>query len=229
MAPRSKASPNPAEQVDEIQKQRMGLAVEKATAQSELERSYDALGIGEPLGPNTAGRPTVRPLPAGELSIVERRQIAEEAQALGRDHEPFEVIAKDEGELGAKIRANGPRTVALEGAMRTLAEEIEAVEAEHRGFFVRLAEEGAGAAEAQIDALLKALDATTQVLQDTWGRWNRVSIGVSTRDLAHVRRELEETRRTCCWPQRSEAAYRSREATTTLSVPEVREQLLEMI
>jgi hypothetical protein len=224
-----KKDPNPAERVDEISAQRMKLAVEKATARSEVERAYDALGVAEPLGPHAAGRPVVRPLPEGQLSIVERRQRAEEQQALGRDHEAFEAIVKDEASLGAKIRANGPRTVALEGAMRTLAEEIEAVEAEHRGFFVKLAEEGAGAAEAQIDALLKALDATTEVLQDTWGRWNRVSIPVSSRDLAHVRRELEETRRECCWPQRSEAAYRSREATTSLSVPEVREQLLEMI
>lgn len=212
MSARKKAPPTPSEQVAEISAQRMALAVERATARSEMERAYDALGVAEPLGPNAAGRPMVRPLPEGQLSIAERLQTAGELRRIGQDHEPIEPIKAEAAELWQVIKDNGPAIVELDGSMKRLADEIEALEARHRDYFVKLAEEGSRAAEAQVDKLLEAFDETTQALNDMWGRWGRVSIGVSTRDLSHIRRELQEARRECFWPGRSEENWRARKA-----------------
>jgi hypothetical protein len=208
MAPRKKASPTPDEQVAGVQAQRVALAVELSTTRSEMERAYDALGIAEPLGPNERGQATVRPLPEGQLSIVERRQAAEEAQALGRDREPFEAIAKDEADLGVTIRVNRPRIAALEGAVKTLAAEIEALEARHRDYFVMVAEEGSRGGEEQLDKLIAMFDETQAVLGDMWGRWTRVGVPVATDDLGDLRGRLLAVKRECCWPGESEARYR---------------------
>ena len=181
MAPPRKASPTPAEQVDERSAQREKLTADLATAMSETERAYDRLGVAEPTGPNVRGACTVRPLPEGELTILERRQQAEEARALGREHEPFDLIAADEADLVQKIQVNGPRVKALEGAIKTLADEIGPLEVQHRDFFIGLGEQGSREAEAQLDKLLAFIAETKPVVDGMWSAWTRVGIPVKMR------------------------------------------------
>jgi hypothetical protein len=165
---------NPAELIAELDAQKMALAVQRAEAQREMQAAHDRLGVAE-RGPNESGQGTVRPLPEGEFTIPERRQAAEEAQALGRDHEPLDLIAADEAELGVKIRVNRPRLAALEGAMATLRGEVEAIEDQHVEWFARKAH-GLSVAEVETRTVARAalMDAF-QARQDARAAWARVN------------------------------------------------------
>lgn len=203
------------------------LAKERDAARKAVEAAHAILGMYE-RGPNTVGLGTLHEPPEGTLTIPERQRRAEEAVDLERDHEPFEEILAAEAEAHRAIRDNARKVVSKSGSMETLTREIADLRVEHRGHFIACAEEGSTGAEAQLDRLLAEFDTTVELLKGAWGRWSEVGIPVSTNDLAHVRHELEEVRRECCWPRRSEAAYRG-QPKTSLSVSEAREPLIELI
>ena len=46
-------------------------------------------------------------------------------------------------------------------------------------------------------------DETKAQLDSMWSRWTQVKIGIATNDMGHIRLELKEVRRTCCWPAKS--------------------------
>jgi hypothetical protein len=171
MAPRK---PSPEALIAELQKQRVALAVECATARSEMERAYDALGIAEPTGPNERGQATVRPLPEGQLTTKERRQIAGELRRLGRDHEPLEEIDAEERELSGVIKANGPAITELEGSMARLAADIETIEETHIEWFARKAHESSLAEVEKRTVARSAVMEAFEAREDAKHRWLKV-------------------------------------------------------
>jgi len=169
---RAKKDKTPAELIAELEAQEMRIAVEKAEAQQALANACDLLGVVE-AGPNTRG--SVRAPADGSATIGERRQRAEEGRALGRDHEPLATIAAAEAELRRTITVNRPRIVALEGAMKTLTGEIEAIEDESIEWFARRAHESALAEVEQRKVARAAMMDTFQARQDAHARWSKVN------------------------------------------------------
>ncbi len=212
MAPRRKASPG--EQIEALEALKAEKATKRDGAQTALSSALDMLGVPE-TGPNILHPGPPRPPADGSLTIPERLKAAKRLDELGREHESFEEIHAAAAELHNIIKISRETVEATGGAIVTLDDEVATLRAAHRDYFVELAEEGSAAADAQLDRLLALYEETVGVLKDMWGRWTLVGIPISTNDLAHTRLELQEVRRGCCWPCRSEAAYRASQPTTS--------------
>jgi hypothetical protein len=217
MAARKK-DPTPGEQIEALEGLRAEKEARRDGAQTALSNAYDMLGQAES-GPNISHPGPPRPPADGSPTIPERLRAAKRMEELDREHEPFEAIREAAGELQNVIKISRETVEATTDAISTLTDEIATLRAEHRAYFVGLAEAGSAAADAQLDRLLTTFEETVKVLKDTWGRWGLVGIPVSATDLAHARLELQEVRRECCWPCRSEAAYRASQPTTAPEHP----------
>jgi hypothetical protein len=228
---------DPAAEIADLKAKQVKIAIERDEARRLMQAAYAALEIPE-RGPNAVGVGTFHKLAPGELTIPERFKAAEAARALEQKHEPLEAIEKDERDAHAALRTNSRRVESLSEAVKTRGEEIEKIEETHIEWLRGLAEAGTSGAEEQMDQLLKVFDATTQALSDWQGRWSRVRqaemrIGgnvtamVSTRELDHIRREIDEYRRRF-WPGLTEARYRGSQQASPVR-PSNAEPLAEII
>ncbi len=225
MTARKKDEPTPGEQIEALERLRSMKETEKDAAQIALSGAFDLLGVAEG-GPNINHPGPPRPPADGSRSIVERLKAAKHMEELGRDHEPFEEIRAAADELHNIIAACRETIEAKADAIGTLTDEVAQLRAEHRDHFIACNEQGSRAGEAILDEVLAAIDAAKPVVAGMWDGWSRVGIRISRNDeLDNARRVVENIRRECCWPGRSEAAYRGSQPKTSLSVPEVREQL----
>ena len=180
---------------------------ERGRAQDAVKSAHVLLALPEG-GPNVVHASIPRP-PDGTLTIPERWKAAKWLDELERDHEPFATIKKAEEKLHKAIEAGREKIESPTDAIQTLKDELKQIEADHHDHFRKRAEEGSRSGDAQRDKLLAVFDETTQALGDMWSRWTRVNTPISTRgDLGHIRRELEEVRKGCCWPGHTEANYR---------------------
>jgi hypothetical protein len=204
-----KKDKSPAELIAELEAQKMRLAVEKAEAQQALGTACDLLGVTES-GPNTRG--SVRMPADGSPTIEERRQRAEEGRALGRDHEPLDLITADEAELGRTITVNRRRIVSLGGAMATLTADVEAVEDTHIEWFARKAHESSLAEVEKRPAARAAMMEVFEARQAAQARWSKIDMsrrrlgwellgGVPADDLAGMISGFDASGRFAPWPK----------------------------
>jgi hypothetical protein len=109
----------------------------------------------------------------GPRSSANRQRAALHAQARGREHEPFEVIAQDAADAQAAILANQMKVEALDRAIREVTGEIEGVENEHLEHFAKAANaaslEALEARETARQALTAAFEAW-RAADAAWGR-----------------------------------------------------------
>jgi hypothetical protein len=199
MTPRQKASPG--EQIAALERLKEQKLAERDAAQTALSGAYDLLGVAEG-GPNIAHPGPPRPPADGSPSIPARLKHAEHMEELDRPHEPFEEIRAAEAELHNVIKAARSTIERKTDATGTLIEEIAALRAEHRAYFIACAEEGSAGAEAQLGKVLEEVDSSIEVLRAAWDGWTLLEIPIATDDaLLHIRLQVEELRRRCCYPR----------------------------